>query len=332
MIILEEQEFIEKYRIESDNMCTGIKVDYDQGCVMGRTMDYEVQLNYNAIYYPRDFKYGKDLMDKELYSKYKVLGMCFEARTPLKDGVNEHGLIGITNEFAGFNLYDNQVKPGKKNISSLNYLSYALTNYKSVDELVEDLPNIHMATKDHMGYNAISPDFHYMFVDSTKRSIVIEPKRKELYYYENPYDVMTNSPGFESYVKKLNKFLDLDKLDEFNSSKDLPGGYDPISRFIKAFYLNKMNIKANTSKEAFSNFYNIMGAMTMPNGFVINKQYNQPTYTRYTCAYDTKDKILTVKSHTNPKVYELSFDDIEDKDKKQEFYLDLEFKTDKLIK
>lgn len=311
-------------------MCTGIKVDYDDGCVMGRTMDYEVPLKYNALYYPRDFHFGDDLMGEGLYSKYKVLGMCFENRNPLKDGVNEHGLVGITNEFAGFNLYDNKVKEGKKNISSLNYLSYALTNYRTVEELIEDLPNIHMATKDHKGENAISPDFHHMFVDSSKRAIVVEPKRRELYYYENPYDVMTNSPGFESYIKKLNRYMDLDNLEEFNSSKNLPGGYDTVSRFIKAFYLTRMNVKANTSKEAFSNFYNIMGAMAMPNGFVINKRFNMATYTRYTCGYDTRDKILTVRSDTNPTVYELRFEDIEDKDKRQEFYLDLEFNTEKL--
>ena len=34
-------------------------------------------------------------------------------------------------------------------------------------------------------------DFHFMFADSTKRCIVIEPKGKAL-YYENSYD-MTNS-------------------------------------------------------------------------------------------------------------------------------------------
>ena len=47
--------------------------------------------------------------------------------------------------------------------------------------------------------------------------------------YENPYNVMTNSPGFESHVRKLNKLIDLDNLDDFNSSKYLPGGYDPFS-------------------------------------------------------------------------------------------------------
>ena len=110
----------------------------------------------------------------------------------------------------------------------------------------------------------------------------------------------------------------------------MPGGYDPISRFIKAFYLTKMNIKPNSAKEALSYSYNIMGAMTMPNGFVKNKKYDYATYTRYICSYDSKHKLLTVKSNTNPTVYQLGFEDIEDKDKRQAFFLDTDFIVEKL--
>ncbi|WP_353093015.1 linear amide C-N hydrolase [Tissierella praeacuta] len=311
-------------------MCTGIKINYEDGCVMGRTMDYEVPLNYNVIYLPEKYNFCNDLMGQPLYTKYKTLGICFENRDPLKDGINEHGLIGITNAFSGFNLYSNKIKSGKTNISSLNYFTYVLTNYKSVEELIEDLSNIRISTKDHKGENVISPDFHFMFTDSTKRCIVIEPRKGELIYYENPYNVMTNSPSFESHIRRLNQTLDLDNLENFNSSKNLPGGYDPVSRFIKAFYLTKMNIKPNNYKEALSYSYNIMAAMTMPNGFVRNEKYNYTTYTRYICSYDSKHKLLTVKSNTNPTVYQLGFEDIGNKDKRQEFFLDTDFVAEKL--
>ena len=311
-------------------MCTGIKINYKDGCVMGRTMDYEIPLNYNPVYLPKNYNFSNDLRGKPLYSQYKTLGICFENQDPLKDGVNEYGLIGITNAFSGFNLYSNEIKSEKINLSSLDYLTYALANYKSVDELIEDLPNIHISTKDYKGKNVISPDFHFMFADSTKRCIIIEPKKRELKCYENPYDVMTNSPGFESHVRRLNQLLDLENLEDFNPSKYLPGGYDPISRFIKAFYLTKMNVKSNTFKEALSNSYNIMGAMTMPNGFIRNKKYNHTTYTRYICSYDSKNKLLTVKSNTNPRVYQLGFEDIEDENKRQAFFLDTDFIVEKL--
>lgn len=332
-MLLKDKSIYLVYKIiykESDNMCTAIKIDYEDACVMGRTMDFEVPVDYNVLYLPRKYNFFNDLMGKPLYSKYKTLGVCFENRTPLKDGINEHGLIGLTNAFAGFNLYDSKVKPEKTNISSLNYLTYSLGKYKSVEDLIEDLPNIHMSTRDYEGEEVISPDFHFMFTDSSKRCIVVEPKKRKLVYYENPYNVMTNSPGFESHVKRLNKLIDLDKLEDFNSSKDLPGGYDPFSRFIKAFYLTEMNERSNNSREAFSNFYNIMSAMTMPRGFVRNKKHDETTYTRYICGYDTGSKLLTVKSHTNPRVYQLGFEDIEDENERQEFFLEQDFILEKL--
>lgn len=91
-----------------------------------------------------------------------------------------------------------------------------------------------------------------------------------------------------------------------------------------------MNEKANNSNEAFSYFYNIMGAMVMPMGFVRNKTYNETTYTRYICSYDTKDKLLTVKSHLNPTVHQLGFEDLEDVDRRQAFFIDSDFATQKL--
>ena len=312
-------------------MCTGIKMDYDNGCIIGRTMDYEVPIDYNVLYLPRDYNFCDDLMGNPLYSKYKALGICFNNRDPLKDGVNEHGLVGITNAFSGFNLYPNEVEAGKLNISSLDYLNYALTNYKSVEELIEDLPNIHISTRDHNREDVICPDFHHMFSDSTKRCIIVEPKRRELLWYDNPYNVMTNSPGFKSHIRKLNKVLDLENLEDFNSSKDLPGGYDPSSRFIKAFYLTKMNVKPDNYEEAFSYSYSIMSAMNMPDGFVMNKKYDHTTYTRYICAYDTQNRLLTVKSDTKPTVYQMGFEDIEDENRRQAFFLDLKFKAEKLI-
>ena len=312
-------------------MCTGIKVNFDNGCVLGRTMDFESPIEYNALFLPRGYSYCIDLTGKPLYSKYMMMGMVFRNRDPLKDGVNEHGLTGITNDFGGFNLYSKKIEPDKINISSMDYFNYALANYKSVDELEKDLPNINISTRDHKGDSILCPDFHFMFSDSTKRCIIVEPKQGKLTSTDNPYDVMTNSPSLESQTRRLKRLMDIENLDEFNSPKDLPGGYDPISRFIKAFYLNRMNIPAGNCKEAYSNFYNIISTMTMPNGFVRNRKYSSTTCTRYTCAYDTEYKHMTVKTDTNPMIYQLSFQDIEDKEKRQSFFIESEFETKKLI-
>lgn len=312
-------------------MCTGIKLDYEGASVLARTMDYEYPLAYNIIYLPRDYEYTRDLYTRRLYSKYRVMGLCFENRNPLKDGVNEHGLMGISNSFTGFNLYSNSLDPNKKNISSLDYLNYALMNYRSTDDLLSDLENINLCQRDELGKKVLSPDFHYMFVDRRGRALVLEPYRGRLKAYENPYGIMTNSPSFRSHVKKLKETMDLEDLASFNGAKDLPGGYDPVSRFIKAFYLSKKSPQARTLQEALAYSYSILNSLSLPEGFIRERTLDQPMYTRYISAYDSLSKLLTVKSHINPVVYSLSFDDIRDKDKRHEFFIGSSFETKALF-
>lgn len=311
-------------------MCTAIKIDYDGASVMGRTMDYEVDLDYNALYLPRDYVYSRDLFARPLRSKYRTLGICFSNYDPLKDGVNEHGLIGVTNEFSGFNLYRSRPDQDKVSLASLDYMNYALMNYRSVEEVIEGLDQVQLASKDWQGEEAISPAFHYMFTDRSQRCIVVEPRKGELVYYDNTYDVMTNSPAFPSHERRLKKLFDLGDLEGFNSPKDLPGAYDPVSRFLKAFYLTRMNARSEGREDALANCYNILGAMAMPNGFVKNRKYQSTTYTRYTCAYDSGTRLLTVRSHKNPRVYHLGFEDVEDLGKRQEFFIEGIFTSDSL--
>lgn len=311
-------------------MCTGIKLDYIDGCVLGRTMDFECKIDYNLLYLPRNYNYCDDLCGNEIITKYKTMGTCFGNKDPLKDGINEHGLIGITNDFLGFNLYSKELKEDKLNISSLDYMTYALSKYKSVEELIKDIENINISIKNFKGEKVLSPDFHFCFTDSTKKCVVIEPKNGKLEVFNNPYNVMTNSPSFNSHIKKLEKLMDINNLDNFNSAKNLPGGYDPSSRFIKAFYLTNTNIKPKDSKEALSHIYNILGTVSMPKGFIKNKKYDDITSTLYTCAYDTKEKLLTIKTDYNPTVYELSFKDIKEENSRCEFFLNNKFTTTKL--
>lgn len=291
-------------------MCTSIIVRYKgEGAVMARNMDYEHPMRYNIVYFPKDFHYAYDLYGKPLRSKYRMMGLSFNYENPLKDGVNEHGLMGCTNTFSILDPYYSEVDPNRKNISSLNYFSYALANYKDVPELIADLENIHISTKDFKGNPALTPRFHYFFADNKGNSIIIEPEKKELRAIENLYDVMTNSPKYSSHVKRLKKLMDPDDCCDFNSVKHLPGGYDPVSRFIKAFYMVKTHVAAKDRDQALENSYSILESLKMPEGFVKLDGNPDHSYTRYICAYDNKSCLLTVRSHTNPTIFSLSFND-----------------------
>ncbi|MFZ2257955.1 MAG: linear amide C-N hydrolase [Clostridiaceae bacterium] len=289
-------------------MCTSIKVDYDGGSVMGRNMDWDMDIDYSVLYYPVGCEYSQDLYNNPLVNKYKMLGVCFRNMNPLKDGVNEHGLMGSTNMFYAMNLFSGKVEPGKINLDSLNYFNYCLANYKTCQELVADLPNIHISKKDYLGNKAITPDFHYYFVDALGDSVVIEPTNKKLTAYENKYKVMTNSPPLDHHARKLEETIAPKNGRRFHPAKDLPGGYDPVSRFIKAYYLNENIANAVTRADALENTYSILEALKIPEAFTKTKfDY---TYTKYMTAYDSQSRLLTIRSHMNPRIYSLSIDDV----------------------
>lgn len=307
-------------------MCTAIQVKFNQGSVIGRTMDYEVPLDYNGLYLPRGYHYVNDLFDTPMVGKYKAIGMCFANRDPLKDGVNEWGLVGLTNAFAGFNLFPKAPEKGKINISSYHYMNYALLHYKNVEELIEDLPNLHMASRNAVGDKVIAPDFHWMFSDPTGRCIVVEPKQGDLVWFENPYQSMTNSPSFDRHVKRLEKTL---QKENFHTAKDLPGGYDPVSRFIRAHLMTVHHAPAKDSTEALGTTFSILGAMQMPEGFVTNQSYDSVTYTRYICAYEASERRMAVKAHTNATVYEFDFSMIPKEEERYAFTIPATFETKK---
>ena len=167
-------------------------------------------------------------------------------------------------------MFFRQVDPDRINLSSLYYFNYALGSYKTVRELVEDLPNIHISRKDYQGNSAISPDFHFYFVDALGDSIVIEPEHQRLKAFANRYNVMTNSPALSHHAKILEKTF-LKNGREFHPAKDLPGGYDPISRFVKAYYLNENIATAHTQQDALENTYSILEALKIPEAFTKTK-------------------------------------------------------------
>lgn len=308
-------------------MCTGIKFDYPGGFVLGRTMDFEYPIDYSIIYLPRGYHFCDDLFGNKFITKYKIMGMTFNSHDPHKDAINEHGLMGITNDYSGFNLYNKDVVEGKTNISALDFMTYILGTYKTVKEIKDNLENIVISKKNSKGEKLLSPDFHFYFVDEFGDSLVVEPKKGKLIGKENPYEVITNSPELESHGKKLEKLIDINNLRDFNSAKNLPGGYDPTSRFIRSFYMTKTHVKAKSKKEALAFSYNILDAMSLPLGYLKNKTNGNYVYTRYISVYESKDRLLTVKTEKNPAIYSLSFHDIKNENEKLEVFLEKEFSS-----
>ena len=60
-------------------MCTGLQINYPGGSVLGRTMDIEMSLDYQLNFIPRNFQFAKDLFNQPLVSRYRMMGLGFNA-------------------------------------------------------------------------------------------------------------------------------------------------------------------------------------------------------------------------------------------------------------
>ena len=314
-------------------MCTSIKMDYPGGSVLGRTMDLERPGPYNILYQPPQAKCADNLLGGTFSGKYRNLGVGFRNLFPLKDGINDQGLMGVANDYGGFGLFPKEVDPNKINVSSYHFLTYLLANYASVDEVIEALPHLHLPSRDFRGDKVITPDFHFMLADANQRCIIIEPEKKGLRYYENPYQVMTNAPRYPSQERHLKQVIDsLEDLDAFNGAKDLPGGYDPKDRFVKAFYLSQNSLEASDGQEALGYLYRCLSAVALPKGFIKNQRFDSITFTQYISGYDSQSRSLTLQAADNPTVYRVSFEDIPDPHQAQSLYIPESFTSHSLLK
>ncbi|KAA9300378.1 MULTISPECIES: linear amide C-N hydrolase [Aerococcus] len=304
-------------------MCTGIQMTYPQGVVMGRTMDVEGPVPWNMIYQPANYPAVDDIYHGgSYYGRYARLGIGFRDRDPLKEGINDQGLIGITNEFVGPKArFAKEPQANKKNLTSYHFLTYALAHYGSVQEMIDDLDQIQLSKHDRDGQPLICPDFHYMFTDSSGACLVLEPDRGQLVATSNPYGVMTNSPRIAKHFQALEATLPLDNLRAFNAAKDLPGGYDPKSRFIKAYYLKALLPAAEDEGQAQAGAFDVLAALSLPRGFLRPGARSEGSFTRYSSVYASQSQTLTVRSGTNPMPYQVSLKDLDQEKDRRAFFL-----------
>lgn len=305
-------------------MCTTIKLEYPGGSMLARNMDWDSQIEYQILYIPEDTVFAQDLNGNDLKNRYRMLGTCFRNWLPLKDGVNEHGLMGCSNMFIKLGLFSSELKDNAVNLKSLDFLNYALGNFRNVRELKEALPHIHLSTKDKDGNKVRTPDFHYLFMDREGNSCILEVSDRELKFHEDRYGIMTNSPEIEKHYAELEKTFRKEGR-PFNPSKDLPGGYDPVSRFIKAYYIKSSIDAPESLREATETAFSILDGVKIPEA--VTRTKFDHTYTRYTTVFDSENRVLNIKTARNPKVFTLSLDDL--KDRKEPLFIEVPQKLQK---
>jgi choloylglycine hydrolase len=341
------------------NACTGIMLKAkDNTVVYGRTMEWGAfDLNSHVAIVPRGYSFTGQTPDgfigRQWKTKYGFVAIDILEKEIFGDAMNEKGLaIGAFYQpgFASYMKYDKA--KAADTISAVDLGAYVLGNFATVDEVAGGIKKIRVVglVLKEIG---IEVPLHWMVVDKTGKSIVIEYLNGELQIFDNPLGVITNSPEYHWHMTNLRNHVNLSavampamKLEDIDFHPlgagsgmiGLPGDYTPPSRFVRAVAWTQTARPTETSGETIYEVLRILDGFNLPLGSAEGSgQANKllegmRSSTIWTSAWDLNEGILYYHTQHNRRVRKLRMTELDfsknpdkivrlplDKEKKQDY-------------
>ena len=306
--------------------CTGFTLKAKDGSVVfGRSLEWGANdMESEIIIIPRGKKCtgtaGEDLPGLKWTAKYGMAGMnILHLDNAILDGLNEKGLYGGSFYFPGFAEYPKITRAdADRAMAPWEFVTWLLTSFASVDEARKAIPQI-MLVNSKFQPAPIDVTLHYILVDRTGKSIVIEPIGGELKISDSPLGIITNAPDIAWQMLNLNNYV---KISPYNAEPEvvdgvtikpfgqgsgligLPGDYTPPSRFVRAFVLSKAALPAQNSEEAVFDALRILNAFYIVKGYVRDKVKGQTSYefSQWETITDLANRKIFFRTYDNPAV------------------------------
>ncbi len=231
------------------------------------------------------------------------------------DGMNEAGLTFEALYLPNFAQY--QTIPAGHDAQALPYANFgdwALSNFKTVDEVRQQLPNIFVfAQKIPQVGDQIFP-LHFVLHDALGKSIVVEYVAGKLNIYDNKIGVTTNSPIYSWHLSNLDNYVNLAPVNppaimangmQFAGNGQgfgmlgLPGDISPPSRFVKIAVLKRVAVQAEDALGVLNLAEHIINNVDIPLGLArepSSGQYMSET-TEWTVFKDTTHKMFYYRTY-----------------------------------
>ena len=292
--------------------CTGISFAAADGTqIQARTIEWGgYDLNSKLVVLPRrmgNVSYmpqGKNGLAWN--NKYGAVGASTVMEEFVTEGVNEKGLNAGIFYFPHYgSLAPYNPRKAKKSVSDGELVRWMLTNFATVDEVLNGLKKIEIIPIGEPGPDGISNTGHWRIADASGRSVVLEITNKgERRVYENQVGILTNSPDYPWQETNLNNYVNLHagaadtrdvngvRLFPFGAGSallGLPGDVTPPSRFVRAFFWLHSAPAAPDAYGGITQAFHILNNFDIPIGseFAAGEQIpNLPSATQWTSAAD----------------------------------------------
>jgi choloylglycine hydrolase len=326
----------------------------DGGFVYGRTLEFGLDIKSKGISIPRgyiyqgtgiDGKQGSGLVWKTKYAAFGANGIDLPL---LVDGMNEKGLAGGLLFAPNITLYqDVKASESAQSIASYEMLTYALTNFATVEEVKKGFKEVKVNRSEQALFKGVVT-LHMTLHDTSGKSIVIEYINGQLEVSDNPVGVLTNAPKFSWHLTQLNNFTNLsaknpapikmgDMTFEAQSSSagmvGLPGDMTSVSRFVRAFFMVANVPKDMTTTQQVGTAFHFLNNFDIPPGMIeLGGNYGGGTsgyeITYWSSVSDLKNKVFYIRTFQNTNVQSISMSNL-DLNAKDIQYFDLH--ADKLV-
>lgn len=264
--------------------CTGISLaSQDGGKVVARTVEWAatpMQCGYMVS--PRGHKFQSYTPTGANGLKYTgiygFVGIYTEYEPFVVEGVNEAGLSAGLFFFPNYGDYAPYDQThNEKTLCDMQFVSWVLSQFSTIDELKEELKTIDLVTLNH-NIGAV----HWRITEPNGRMVVLEVVNGVPRFYENGLGVLTNAPGFQWHMTNLNNYVNLkpgsapdnkikaglvlEPLGHGSGMLGLPGDFTSPSRFVRATFFQTTAPMWATSFEAIVQAFHILNNFDIPIG------------------------------------------------------------------
>ncbi|SNX28598.1 choloylglycine hydrolase [Polynucleobacter meluiroseus] len=308
----------------------------DGGFVYGRTMEFGLPLNSKLAVIPRNYQAlgigtdSKPGSGLNWTTKYAVVGMNALGLPVFVDGMNEKGLVGGLLNAPNTADYQKVAPADSSNsIASVQMLTYALTNFATIEEVKAGFQKIKVNRSIIPAYHNQSAPVRMTLHDAKGKSLVIEYLNGELVATDNPTTVETNDPAFSNQLNNIGNYANLSPVEKpalvingvsyvppssGSGLHGLPGDYLSPSRFIRALFLSKSAPTNLSSDQQTNTAWHILGSFDIPPGAISLPATNAygggaggVEITEWSIVADNKNMMYYVKMFANTNVQAFDF-------------------------
>jgi choloylglycine hydrolase len=308
----------------SADSCTVFRLKAKDGSIIvGRSMEFAVDLKYDAIVVPRNKAYVSFAPDGKAglswKTRYGYVGIgSFGMEYGLSDGMDEKGLaVGLLWFESDMKWQD--VAPGETKHSLAQGMvgDWILGNFTSVEDVKREIRNVKV-------FNYTDPNIkmsltvHFIVYDAKGGCIVIEYEDGKCNIYDNSLGIMTNAPRFPWQLTNLRQYVGMtsEKPEPYQMSGltfpatghgsgmfGLPGDLTPPSRFVRLAVLTRFSDIQPDAERTLNLAQHIINTFDIPFGLVTDTMPDKKTIlkesTQWVTFRDLTNRIVYFKTYDN---------------------------------